>query len=108
MHHDGEQIERLLRLQGPQRCKGKQCKRMRLIRLITVILGFASARASIMEEITGTRRPGCKKANCHGQAARDTTGKGCVQRHMCNKRGCLFSEGQEFGPTWHGPQMIIE
>lgn len=93
---------------GHNVAKGNECKHIRLIRLITGILGFSSTKKSIIEEIVGTRCPGCKKANYHEQAVRDTTRKGDVQRYMCNECGCSFSEGQEFGPTWYSPQMIIE
>ena len=93
---------------GHNVAKGNDCKHIRLIRFVTGILGFASAKKSIIDEIIGTKCPDCKKADYHEQAVRDTTRKGDVQRYKCNICGRSFSEGQEFGPTWYDPQTIVE
>ena len=63
---------------------GKECKHIRLIRLISGLLGFAAARETIIGEITGARCLSCKKADFREYCKRPTTRKGGIRRYPCN------------------------
>ena len=52
---------------------GKECKHIRLIRLISGLLGFAATRETVIGEITGARCPSCKKSDFHEYCERPTT-----------------------------------
>ena len=87
---------------------GRERRHMRLIRMISGLLGFAAAREAVIDEITGARCPSCKKASHREYCRRPTTRKGDTQRYLCNACGRKFSEGPEFGPTWYIPEMIMQ
>ena len=93
---------------GFQVSTGKECKHIRLIRLISGLLGFAATRETVIDEIRGAWCPSCKKADFHEYCKRPTTRKGDTQRYQCNACGHKFSEALEFGPTWYSPEMIMQ
>ena len=65
---------------------------MRLIRLISGLLGFAATRESAIGEIAGARCPSCKKSGFCEYCKTPTAEKGDFQRYLCNARGRKFSE----------------
>jgi len=87
---------------------GRERRHMRLIRMISGLLGFAAAREAAVGEITGARCPSCKKASHREYCKRPTARKGDTRRYLCNACGRKFSEGPEFGPTWYSQEMIMQ
>ena len=87
---------------------GRECKYIRLIRLISGLLGFAATREAAIGEIAGARCPSCKKADFREYCKRPTTGKVDTRRYLCNACGHKFSEAPEFGPAGYSPEMIMQ
>ena len=93
---------------GLRASTGKERRHIRLIRMISGLLGFAATREAAVGEITGARCPPCKKASYREYCKRPTARKGDTRRYLCNACGRKFLEGPEFGPAWYSPEMIMQ